>query len=69
MVAPADPLNEVHAACLSAAVESGYRRATDISGGLELGFGPVDLNIVDGKRQSAADAYLWPAVNARTWNW
>jgi choline dehydrogenase-like flavoprotein len=62
VVAPADPLNEVHAACLSAAVESGHRWATDISGGLEVGFGPVDLNIVDGKRQSAADAYLWPAA-------
>ena len=62
VVAPADPLNQVHAACLSAAVESGHPRATDISGGLELGFGPVDLNIVDGHRQSAADAYLWPAI-------
>jgi len=62
VVAPADPPNEVLTACLSAAVDSGHRRAVDISGGLELGFGPVDLNIVEGKRQSAADAYLWPAA-------
>jgi choline dehydrogenase len=61
VVAPADPLNELQAACLSAAVQSGHRRALDISGGLEVGFGAVDLNIVDGQRQSAADAYLWPA--------
>jgi choline dehydrogenase len=65
VVAPADPLNELQAACLSAAVQSGHRRATDISGGLEVGFGPVDLNIVNGERQSAADAYLWP-VSERT---
>jgi choline dehydrogenase len=62
IVAPADPPNEVLSACLTAAVESGYRRATDISSGLEVGFGPVDLNIIWGRRQSAADAYLWPSV-------
>jgi choline dehydrogenase len=61
VVAPAEPINELQAACLSAAVQSGHRRAIDISGGLEMGFGPVDLNIVAGHRQSAADAYLWPA--------
>ena len=47
-VKAADPLNELHAAGLAAAVQSGYRRASDISGGLEVGFGPVDLNIIDG---------------------
>ena len=48
---------------MSASVESGYARATDVSGGLEIGFGLVDLNIVDGQRQSAADAYLTPALH------
>jgi choline dehydrogenase len=62
-VAPTSPIHQVIAACLDAAVESGYDRATDISGGLESGFGPVDANIVGGKRQSAADAYLVPALN------
>ncbi|AWS47645.1 GMC family oxidoreductase [Streptosporangium sp. 'caverna'] len=57
-VAPAASPNPVLAACLEAAVETGYRRASDISGGLEEGFGLTDLNIVDGRRQSAADAYL-----------
>jgi choline dehydrogenase len=62
VVAPADPLNALHAAALSAAVKAGYPRATDISGGLEVGFGPVDLTIVNHKRQTAADAYLSPAL-------
>ncbi|SNY64663.1 GMC family oxidoreductase [Paractinoplanes atraurantiacus] len=59
-VAPPDPVNPVLAAALGAAVEAGQRRAGDISGGLEEGFAPVDVNIVDGRRQSAADAYLNP---------
>ena len=53
---------ELFDACLSAALECGHPRAADISGGEDVGFGPVDLNIVDGKRQSAADAYLNPAL-------
>ena len=62
-VAPAEPVNPVLAAALDAAVETGQRRAGDISGGLEEGFGPVDLNIVGGTRQSAADAYLRPVLD------
>lgn len=62
VVAPADPPNPVLVACLAAAAEVGYPRADDISGGLEVGFGFTDLNIVDGKRQSAADAYLLPVL-------
>ncbi|MFJ9558878.1 GMC family oxidoreductase [Streptomyces fuscichromogenes] len=61
-VAPAAEPNEVLLACLNGAVEAGHRRAFDISGGLEEGFAPVDLNIVAGRRQSAADAYLTPAL-------
>ena len=57
----ADPVNPVLAAALDGATEAGYPRALDISSGLEEGFGPVDLNIVGGHRQSAADAYLQPA--------
>jgi choline dehydrogenase len=58
VVAPSDPPNDVLTALLDGAVQRGYRRAVDVSGGLELGFGPVDLTIVDGKRYSAADGYL-----------
>jgi choline dehydrogenase len=62
VVAAADPPNPVLVACLCAAVQLGYPHAKDVSGGLEVGFGFTDLNIVDGKRQSAADAYLLPAL-------
>jgi choline dehydrogenase len=62
-IAEVDPLNPVIAAGLDAAVQCGYRRATDISGGLEIGFGPVFLNVAGGKRLSAADAYLLPALS------
>jgi choline dehydrogenase len=62
VVAPASPPNAVLISCLTAALQRGFRRAADISGGLETGFGPSDLTIVNGKRQSAADAYLVPAL-------
>ncbi|MFG3255331.1 GMC family oxidoreductase [Streptomyces sp. NPDC048172] len=62
-VGPAAPPHPVIEACLEAAAETGYARAADISGGLEEGFGLTDLNIVDGRRQSAADAYLRPVLN------
>lgn len=61
-VGPADPINDALVACLTAAVQRGYRRACDISSGLEIGFGPADLTIVNGYRQSAADAYLTHAL-------
>jgi len=63
VVASATPPNPVLAACLDAAEEVGHRRAEDISGGVEEGFGWVDLNIVAGQRQSALDAYLAPAMH------
>lgn len=62
-VGPATDPNEILLACLTGAVEAGHRRANDISGGLEEGFAAVDLNIVAGRRQSAADAYLTPALD------
>jgi choline dehydrogenase len=62
VVSPASPPNEVLTACLTAALQAGYSRARDITSGLEIGFGPADLTILDGCRQSAADAYLLPAL-------
>ncbi|MFD8820632.1 GMC family oxidoreductase, partial [Streptomyces sp. NPDC059627] len=50
-------------ACIEAAVEAGHRRVTDVSAGLEIGFGRPDNNIVGGVRQSAADAYLRPYLD------
>ena len=62
-VGPAAARHPVAAAGLEAAAEAGYPRAADIGGGLEEGFGWSDLNIVDGRRQSARDAYLTPAAS------
>ncbi|MFF3253474.1 GMC family oxidoreductase [Actinacidiphila glaucinigra] len=64
-VGPASPPHPVVAALLTAATQTGYRRAADIAAGLEEGFGWSDLNIVGGRRQSAADAYLTPARHRR----
>jgi choline dehydrogenase len=58
---PAEP-NPLIAACVDAAVDVGYPRADDISGGLDTGFGWCDNSIADGVRLSAADAYLRPVL-------
>ena len=60
---PAVQRHPISAAGLQAAGQAGYAMARDISGGLEEGFGWCDLSIVDGRRQSAADAYLTPALD------
>jgi choline dehydrogenase len=43
-------------------LEAGGARALDTMASLEEGFGWCDLSIVDGRRQSAADAYLTPSL-------
>ncbi|WP_425086404.1 GMC family oxidoreductase [Streptomyces liangshanensis] len=62
-VGPAPSHLPLAEAALLAAEEAGYPRVADINSGLETGFGWSDLNIVQGRRQSAADAYLFPALN------
>lgn len=62
-VGPAVARHPVAAAGLEAAAQAGYPRAADVSAGLEEGFGWCDLNIVNGRRQSARDAYLTPALS------
>ncbi|MFE2540951.1 GMC family oxidoreductase [Actinacidiphila glaucinigra] len=64
-VGPAATRHPVAAAGLRAALEAGHRPASDISSGLEEGFGWCDLSIVDGRRQNAADAYLAPVLARR----
>jgi choline dehydrogenase len=64
-VGPATTRHPLPEAGLAAAVEVGYPRAVDLSGGLEEGFGWCDLNIVAGRRQNAADAYLTPILGRR----
>jgi choline dehydrogenase len=60
---PAAQGHPIAQAGLEAAAQTGYPMATDISAGVEEGFGWCDLNIVDGRRQSAADAYLNPVLD------
>ncbi|BCB74747.1 FAD-dependent oxidoreductase [Phytohabitans flavus] len=63
IVQPTASRHPATAAGLAAAVQVGHRWAVDISGGLEDGFGWVDINVVDGRRQTAADAYLRPVLD------
>jgi choline dehydrogenase len=63
VVAPAAQPHPLATAGLEAALEAGHLKATDISGGLEQGFGWTDLNIAEGARQSVADAYLRPVAH------
>lgn len=60
--APAAQGHPVAQAGLQAAAQARHPIVTDISAGVEQGFGWCDLNIVGGRRQSAADAYLSPAL-------
>jgi choline dehydrogenase len=46
-----------------AIVEAGHPATDDINGRDQVGAFRVDMNVVDGRRQSAADAYLRPAMN------
>ncbi|WP_371784755.1 GMC family oxidoreductase [Streptosporangium subroseum] len=62
-VTPPSSPHPVSEAALAAAAELGYPAAEDINAGLEEGFGLADRNIVGGRRQSAADAYLLPVLH------
>lgn len=55
-----DPLSD---AWLRAALEAGYPLSTDGNGEVVEGVSWTDRNVVDGQRQSAADAYLRPIVD------
>lgn len=57
-----DPLWE---ACFQAAVETGYEENDDANGPTAEGTAWNDVTVVHGQRQSAADAYLTPAVRGR----
>ncbi|MDQ2638056.1 MAG: GMC family oxidoreductase N-terminal domain-containing protein, partial [Actinomycetota bacterium] len=46
-----------------AVLEAGYPASDDISGQQQVGAFRFDLNVVDGRRQSAADAYLRPVMS------
>ncbi len=55
--------NPLHAAWLDAATQAGYPRTVDINGFQQEGFGRMDMTVSDGRRCSAANAYLRPALS------
>jgi choline dehydrogenase len=54
--------NPLSRAFIEAGAEAGYPRTTDINGYQQEGFGRMDRTIHRGRRWSAADAYLKPAL-------
>jgi choline dehydrogenase len=54
--------NPLHAAFLEAAQQAGYPLTDDINGGQQEGFGRMDMTVHNGRRWSAANAYLKPAM-------
>jgi len=54
--------NPLHAAWLKAAAEAGYPATDDINGFQQEGFGRLDMTVGAGRRSSAANAYLRPAM-------
>lgn len=62
---PAADLNPLSRTFLAAAAAAGHPLTDDFNGARQEGAGLHDLTVVDGVRQSAADAYLPPAVTDR----
>ena len=54
--------NPLFRAFVEAGREAGFRETPDFNGASQEGFGPYQLTIHDGKRWSAASAYLRPAL-------
>jgi choline dehydrogenase len=54
--------NPLYKAFIGAAAEAGYPLTDDINGFRQEGFGRLDMTVHDGRRWSAADAYLKPAM-------
>jgi choline dehydrogenase len=57
--------NPLHAAWLAAAREAGYPSTADVNGAQQEGFGRMDMTVGKGRRSSAANAYLRPALGRR----
>ncbi len=57
--------NPLHAAWLEAASQAGYLRTPDVNGFQQEGFGRLDMTVGAGRRSSAANAYLRPAMQRR----
>jgi choline dehydrogenase len=55
--------NPLHAAWLAAGREAGYPLSEDMNGFQQEGFARMDMTVGDGRRCSAANAYLRPAMH------
>jgi choline dehydrogenase len=55
--------NPLHAAWLEAGRQAGYPASSDLNGRQQEGFGRFDMTVGDGRRCSAARAYLRPAMH------
>jgi choline dehydrogenase len=55
--------NELHAAWLAAAAQAGYPATPDYNGFQQEGFGRMGMSVHNGRRWSAANAYLKPALS------
>ncbi len=54
--------NPLHAAWLEAGGQAGYASTADMNGFQQEGFGKMDMTVGGGRRSSAANAYLRPAL-------
>jgi choline dehydrogenase len=54
--------NPLYRAFTDAGVEAGYAFTADYNGAKQEGFGPMEMTVWDGRRWSAASAYLRPAL-------
>ncbi|MBR9843245.1 MAG: choline dehydrogenase [Rhodobacteraceae bacterium] len=54
--------NPLHAAFVKAGAEAGYPVTEDYNGYQQEGFGPMEMTVWKGRRWSAANAYLRPAL-------
>lgn len=55
--------NPLHAAFVESGRQAGYPVTDDYNGHQQEGFGPMDMTVYKGRRWSAANAYLKPALN------
>ena len=54
--------NPLSRAFIEAGIEAGYPRTEDYNGHRQEGFGPMEMTVWQGRRWSAANAYLRPAL-------
>jgi choline dehydrogenase len=62
-VSKASTKHEIYDAFLAAGAQAGHRLTPDFNGFQQEGFGPYQLTIRNGRRWSAAAAYLHPVLN------